>query len=107
MKNYNTTGTTTKAAPTKAAITKDAPTGLLRVGVHSINLEAVRSVSFSGGVEVNFLGGGSIKFKHRVSGLSNLLEIFGLPALKEAPTNHPFHADAFNKALIPELKSFQ
>jgi hypothetical protein len=85
-----------KNTTTKAATTKEAPRGLLRVGVHSINLASISHVTFSGEVTVHFNSGSFICFPHRVDGLSELLEIFGLPALgglKEAP-KHPFNTDA-------------
>lgn len=73
-----------------------APGGLLRVGVHSINLAFVSHVTFSGEVVVNFNSGLTIRFPYRVEGLPDLLELYGLPAmgeLKEAPP-HPFNTDA-------------
>ena len=71
-----------------------APEGILRVGVHSINLGFVRHETFSGEVVVNFNSGSTIRFPCRVDGLPALLELYGLPALKDAPPYHPFNADA-------------
>jgi hypothetical protein len=72
-----------------------APGGLLRVGVHSINLAFVSHVTFSGEVIVHFNSGLTIRFPYRVEGLSDLLKLYGLPALgglKDAPAP-PFSAD--------------
>jgi hypothetical protein len=72
-----------------------APTGLLCVGVHSINLGFVSHVTFSGEVVVNFNSGSTIRFPYRVDGLSDLLKLYGLPALGglgDAPAP-PFSAD--------------